>query len=292
MLSPEIDAFLKATRRDLAALKQKLEAIEKTLGEFRDVARSTLERQQEISKEEIRVLVRSPEATERQRATDHRKNLFAQRAIAAGTWAAFLAASVYAGIAAHQLSEMKKSTTAATAAVLAAQQANSDARDRFEEDERPYIWFNATGTGAPEFIQTPNSSPSTGQVVWSWHYTDYGRTPAYGVQWVFEEIKIGNRPFKVMLQRPYGHIGSVTPPGKDDFATIPSKPGLTQEEFNHLLQVDHAISIRAHVDYVDAEGAVYETGFCMSRLSGGAIEYCDEGNYIKELSKPPVTSSK
>jgi hypothetical protein len=185
---------------------------------------------------------------------------------------------------------MRKATKAATDAAKAAQAANTDAENRFREDERPYIWFTAAGNGTPEFHPTPNTNPPTGQVVWSWHYTDYGKTPAYGLQFIREEIKVGDRPFKIMFERAYRPgIGTVIPPGKDDFATIPSSP-IAQEDFNRLLQIDRSIAIRGRVDYADAGGALYETGFCQSRLTSGATEYCEEDNYIKALSKPIPSS--
>jgi hypothetical protein len=202
--------------------------------------------------------------------------------------------AIYTLAAAYQACEMRKATEAsqksadaATKAAGTAQQANNDAENRFRMDERPYVWFTATGTGAPEFIPTPNTNPPTGQIVWSWHYTDYGKTPAYGIQFVREEIRIGKNPFKVMLQRPYRYgVGTPVPPGKDDFATILSEPGFSQAGYAQLLSIDRSISIRVRADYVDAGGSLYETGFCLSRLANSVLEYCEDDNYIKKLSDP------
>jgi len=175
----------------------------------------------------------------------------------------------------NQLTEMQKATKAAVDAATAAQQANRDAESRFKEDSRPYIWFTATGNGSPEFI------PQTNQIVWSFHYTDYGRTPAYGIQFVQEQIKVGDKPLKTMYRKEYNAgIGTVVPPGKDDFATMASDPGINPQEFSRLLTLDHSILIKVRIDYTDAGGAIYESGFCQDRLATGATEYCKEGNYI------------
>lgn len=186
--------------------------------------------------------------------------------------ATLLSLIAYAYISGGQLHEMRKATKAATDAVEAAQQANTDARERFREDERPYIWFTVMGNGTPEFRLIPNANPPIGQIVWSWHYTDYGKTPAYGIQFVREEIKIGGRPFKIMYQQAYRPgIGTLTPPGKDDFASIPSDSGITPQEFARLLQIDRSILIRVRMDYADASGAIYETAFA-NRASQAVLQ--------------------
>jgi hypothetical protein len=213
----------------------------------------------------------------------------AQNSIRWAAWCAFGAATIYAGIAACQLREMRKATVAATTASAAADKANIDAETRFREDERPYVWFTPTGPGAPVFVQNKGSNPPTGQVAWEWHYTDYGKTPAYGIQWVYEEIKIGNRRPEIKLNRSYRvGVGTPLPPGKDDFAAVPSDP-ISPDEWPKLLSTDRSIQVRARVDYVSSDGTLYESGFCIARLASGATEYCSQQpneNYIKKLPQP------
>jgi hypothetical protein len=185
------------------------------------------------------------------------------------------------------ISTDKQATTADAALTLA--------RDNFRREQRPYIWFTLAGAGQIEFHQTPRTDPPSGQILWTFHITNYGRSPAYGFQHVREEIKIGDSPFKVIWQREYktGGQGTVIPPTKDDFATVVSDPGIALSEFNRLLGIDNSIQVRVRMNYSDGDGFLYETGFCESRLTnGGSIKYCDEGNYIKELPRPQQSKGR
>lgn len=154
----------------LATIADRLKAIHKVLDDLCRSVGARDEREREESKKETKVSaeIRFPELVERDRASQQKKQHRTQKIIAAGTWAAFVAASIYAGLAARQLIQMRKATTAAT-------QANIDAQDRFRKDERPYIWLSANGFGHPEV------SP-TGQIVWTYHFTVYGKSPAFNVR--------------------------------------------------------------------------------------------------------------
>jgi hypothetical protein len=213
------------------------------------------------------------------------------------TVGAFLAAAIYGGIAYRQwrtmdatFGEPKKQTKAATDAASTAQNALNQARDQFQQDQRPYIWFTNNGVGSPQFHTTPNTNPTTGHIVWDWHYTNYGKSPAYGIQHIDHYIKIGDAPFvrsyKLPERRYRPEFGYLIPPGKDDFSTIVSRPEITPEEYARLLRIDRGIAIKAHIRYLDGSGTLYETGLCESRLATGAIGYCDQDNYVRELPKP------
>jgi hypothetical protein len=196
----------------------------------------------------------------------------------------------YAVLVCFQWREMVSATDAAFDAanqarlsVGLANKAIAQAREQFRQDQRPYIWLTNQGLGFPDFIPTPNS-PSSGQVIWTWHYTDYGKTPAYNVRF-YDYISIGNRAFARSYQAPTGpDIGAPLPPNKDDFATVVSEPGITQQEYARvasIMNTGKTISIRVRIEYTDAYGGDYETGICLNRINTGAIGYCREGNYIK-----------
>ena len=219
-------------------------------------------------------------AVKQQGDTEHRKNRRVQWAAALGTWAAVVAASIYAGVAAGQLSEMRKASRAAVDAVTQARQANLDARARFQQDERPYVWTTTTGLGAPQFVPTPDKS--TGQVIWTWHFTNYGKTPAYNVRFR-QYISIDGGPFVESYGTPNdGDKGGPLPPTQDIFDTVVSKPGITPAEVSHAIGISgKGVTIKIRVTYTDSALEMYETGICLTRLNTGAIAYCREDNYIK-----------
>jgi hypothetical protein len=160
-----------------------------------------------------------------------------------------------------------------------------NARDNFRQDQRPYIWVT-NDMGSPIFVPWNNDPASpTGQVIWTYRFTNYGKTPASNSTFT-QEMKIGNRPFT----KTYTHdkqtresIGAPLPPNKIDFSTVVSDPGITRTEFNQVIstQSRESISIRIVFTYTDNSIGKYETGVCLVRLNTGAISYCREGNYIK-----------
>jgi hypothetical protein len=184
-----------------------------------------------------------------------------------------------------QLPELQKSTKAAQDAAKYAQDALRQAREQFRQDERPYVWITNGGIGEPEFILDKNKSGetrTTGQIVWTVHYTNYGKSPAYDLT-SDKFISVGaERPFLASFGSPKVKSGKGTPipPNKDDFGTVVSEPGITPEQYKRLLGTDNAIRIRVQMQYTDAYGGLYETEICLGRLVSGAIQYC-EGSYIK-----------
>jgi hypothetical protein len=168
-------------------------------------------------------------------------------------------------------------------------QAQDASARQFRAEERPYIWLTATGIGGPEYFY-PSLPPTmkldpkkVGQVTWSYHYTDYGKTPAYNVRTTAKLIKIGTRGRFQPSYRltPHPGQGIPIPPGSDNFDTVVSAPPISADTFKHLIETDHAISIKITIEYTDAYGGRYETGMCFTRLKLNASEFCEEGNYIK-----------
>jgi hypothetical protein len=203
--------------------------------------------------------------------------------------------TVYAGRQSRTMSEtlveIKKQTgyaetsaTGATDSAKAARDAVTQARDQFRQDQRPYIWLTNSGLGTPEFILTrPNEVPPTGQILWTFHYTNYGKSPAYKLRsYKFISVERNGR-----FSASYGSSkapsseGVPVPPNKDDMGTVVSDPGITQAAFNQMTRVDNAIRIKVRLEYSDAYGGKYETAICIGRLVVGSIQYCPSGNDIK-----------
>lgn len=195
----------------------------------------------------------------------------------------------YTYYASVQATQMRNATTAAqqsadaaTKAAGQAQQANTDAWTRFGQGERPYVWLTSNGLGSPEFIpEAGNTSSTTGQVIWTWHFTNYGRTPAYNVRW-HHYVSINGGPFIESYRAPSaGDGGGPLPPTEDDFSTVVSRPSVTRQEFEQAISPrGKGVSILIRMDYTDSSGRKYSTAICLQRLNAGAIAFC-AGSYIQ-----------
>jgi hypothetical protein len=223
---------------------------------------------------------------EKTEARKYRKKAHRQQVLLTwGTWLAFIAAAIYAGVAARQsrimtdtLNQVKLQTKAAQCAVQAALKANADAGDRFRKDERPYIAEAPKTTQPARFIPNPVHPEMGGQILWDYHFSNFGKTPAYHLH---EEqfIKLGDRPFVRSYGEPKHRGETILPPSGDNFITVISAP-MQKQEYDRLLTITGGIQIKVRFLYSDAYGINYETGICETRLNTGAISYC-EGNYIK-----------
>jgi hypothetical protein len=201
---------------------------------------------------------------------------------------ATLILAVIAGIQAWILSTTDASTReAARAAVTSASTAEDalkNARENFRSEQRPIIRLT-NDLGAPAFVPNPKKADNTGQIVWDWRFTNYGRTPALHITYR-HFMRIGNS-----TEESYGaqapSVGAPLPTGKTDYTTVISKPGIGQSDYNQLLSsIDDPIGISGTILYFDVYGEKYETTFCLTRLVTGAIGYCKEGNDIRMV--PPV----
>jgi hypothetical protein len=115
-LPPQLDALIQGFLEEVAVIRKRLEKIEKSLSDLASTATAAEER--ERSKEQHETKIRGevwfPERVEHARSAQQEKQHATQNVIAVTTFLAALAASIYAGIAACQLKEMRKATIAAT----------------------------------------------------------------------------------------------------------------------------------------------------------------------------------
>jgi hypothetical protein len=154
-------------RNELASIVDRLSSIQQIFEHLVGAEEKERKRQQEREKIplEITGTFRLPEAIETKRSTDQKRYHTTQKVIAVATWAAFLAATIYAGIAAKQLKQMRVATEAAQksadAAKSAADTANTalvNSQKSFEIDQRPNMVadtpvFSGNGLSPDKAIQ-------------------------------------------------------------------------------------------------------------------------------------------
>lgn len=201
-----------------------------------------------------------------------------------------------AGIGLWQASVSQQSADTSDKSVLLAQKTERDSakasatalkqtRDDFVLDQRPVIWMSPPKDGAKEldgiqFDQSPLTQGTTlGQVVWQWHFMNYGRSPANNIG-LHSFIKVGENPEEPTFgAKKHAGTGAPMPPGKIDYAATISH-ALERAEYEKAFRAGN-ITIRGYLTYSDISGNKYETDFCLRQLATGALAYCENRNYIK-----------
>lgn len=274
-LAQQFIALASKIREQLSRLNDVIEKHRESI----DKAEVTRRKQQQPSPE-IRAELHIPQAIEDQRTEQYQQSHRLQRhqviaaylAVAATTMA-FAAAAVYAYIASKQLREMHNT-------VVEAKRSNDDANNRFREDQRPYIWLKTGYAGNIQFVPNQRApQKGIGQILWTFHYTNYGRSPALEVRFVDKTMSLNGGEFR----QSYGRAFTVpTPlaPTEENFATVVSRPGVTAKQFARYQATDEAIKVHAIIRYTDRyKDGPYETAICLSLLANGSIAYC-KGSYI------------
>lgn len=159
-----------------------------------------------------------------------------------------------------------------------AHDANRQSREHFQQDQRPYVWLT-NNLGSPECVSGQKSAQDC-QIIWSWHFTNYGKTPARDLRFT-QMINFGENVLEKPRMFDKISIGAPLPPNKDDFSTALSEVKINRAEFARLLNTEQSILVSGRLNYTDGLGGQYETGFCLYRLRSGAIAYCRDGNYVK-----------
>jgi hypothetical protein len=178
-----------------------------------------------------------------------------------------------------QSDEMKKAADAAGKSAAAAIDANKNARDNFRQDQRPYVWL--TNFRAPDLLVHPDRPNDVeGHATWSFHYTNYGKSPAYHVS-LTHVMEIGDKATTRRRNLGQFKTSPPIPPNKDDFTTAVSRQRISQSEFTRLRNTENAIMVFGQFKYSDSSGSPYATDFCFLWLRTGAVAYCSEGNDIR-----------
>jgi hypothetical protein len=87
--------------------------------------------------------------------------------------------------------ENRRLASAGDRSAKSAEETLKTTRENFISTERPYVWLT-NDLGRLEFPHQPGQN---GQVFWTWRYTNYGKSPALGLQFG-HFIKLGERPWE------------------------------------------------------------------------------------------------
>jgi len=143
---------------------------------------------------------------------------------------------------------------------------------RFIDDQRPYLWVNKTD--AP-LLQAGHKA------IWSFEYTNYGRSPAIGVvlraQTIFgsgSRARIRNDLYNPIHPNVSDRTGSVMPPQYIGYSSAFSVETLTIEDVKEIPLHDDGIALLAYFEYFDIRGNLYQTRFCIFRFANGAFCAC------------------
>jgi hypothetical protein len=148
--------------------------------------------------------------------------------------------------------------------------------DAMERDQTPFMGLT-DNLDPPHFR---NGGDGTGQIIWSWKYTNFGRGVAYKV--TFDEfIKVGDGPYR----RPFGWkktaFGGDMPPGKVNFSSAISDPGIQQSEYDRLMGIDNSIGVLIEFEYLDGGGQSHREFLCISHLALGATAFLNPADCKK-----------
>ncbi len=150
-------------------------------------------------------------------------------------------------------------------------------KEQFQRDQRPYLAQTSKSSEAPQFILKPDD-PSHGQIMWNWHMTNYGKSPADHVTFS-QEISLDGEPFVPSFGETVPNVGPPMAPTTDVYDSVISRP-IEKAEFERLVKLTNGIVIRIKIDYSDLEGTPYETGLCLTRTNFGSLTYCKKDNYV------------
>jgi hypothetical protein len=154
------------------------------------------------------------------------------------------------------------------------QQSLTTIKEQFRADQRPYIWLsNARNVSYSDSLQAP---------IWNCEYGNFGRSPAYKIRGSSVLIT-GHDAMHQAVAFPADFSGAPLPPTKTDASSALPKSRMNKDAYASLLRTDETFVIRGRIQYTDAYGEPYETGFCMLNLGSGFVMYCkeDNSNYIK-----------
>jgi hypothetical protein len=192
--------------------------------------------------------------------------------------------AVYSAFAAF--GALKASQSAVIEAKRAADEAHRQAdyanqgleitRQQFIEDNRPYIWLAAL-----EVPQLFHNSNGRLQIVWNWHFTNYGKTPANHVR-TQTFMKVGEGAFRPSFGSPNPpNPGAPITTNFPQFQTVVSDPDIISEEtFKVFFSRDDGIAISGVITYDDLarpafRGGNHKTYFCIGKLAAGPIKYME-----------------
>lgn len=268
---------------DVFKLRRELEAIRTRIEELRDAIRehsATIRvaegasAKAESAAKTVNAVVAYEAKTAKNANIEFRKQLRVQKLLTVGTWLAFVAAGIYAGIAAKQLTQMRKATRAATkAANIAAAQIVLDARP----------WINLIpGEGVPNSGAVPANTAIGAQFTIS----NPGKTAAVDLKWETFNILVHPGAFVEPRYAPLDPTWTTKMyPGNSSTPNVTLRgPTIHSAAENKLWQnrklwEELAIQI-TYRDTVDVTHPIHTTEACIFVIwSNAANPQCPEHNY-------------
>lgn len=241
------------------------------------------------------------EYEQRENRTYGNLQLWIQIILAIATWLAFIAAAVYAGIAAEQLDQMREATHQATVAARAARRSADTAkgildanREQFRLQQRPYIWaqpHSSITPGGPVVVPIPNQ-PSKYGITVSVDIWNGGISPAVHVINTSSIIKVGTPNELAKIAENYTPVypkhqaGSLIGPNTSNTVSSERKPTIISfDEHKQWVDGTLGIIVIGGVQYHDMfppPAKPYETTYCFTlNPQGMHFGTCRFGNSMK-----------
>ena len=170
--------------------------------------------------------------------------------------ATLVVVAIYAGLTWWQGCSTKKAADAAQTAASTAKQALIDSRVNFAADQRPILWLT-NQLGEPTPFNNPKDS-TNGQIIWTWHFTNYGKTPPVEVRFR-DYFKFGDGAPVPSYGQESQDVGAPTPTGKDDFASVISAP-MKRSDMRELI-ASGKVGIIVVIQYSDLRGGSTKLAF-------------------------------
>jgi hypothetical protein len=273
-------AFLKTILAELRSLNNNLQKHSDAIAEATEATKTY-----EHKTPEVRAVLNFPEGVQAdKKAADSRTERYQNRNLLLA-WLTFGALFVYACTTIGIYIATYKAAKAAEKAATAAQQSITTARELFQKDQRPYLWYSVIKPCpiARDKIMCANI-----------HFVNYGKSPAireHGRGQIFfgkDALQQGDTWFaKLPPKTPEGVATSIVPPGiptevdKAPFSSIFSDKTATISDLGYIVMHDAAVVWVAREEYYDISGNFYTSEICVLRLANGLLGHCEKHNEIK-----------
>jgi Flp pilus assembly protein TadG len=281
--------FINLTKRLLRETRKAFTSLGVDLHHIKDAIQSIdknahANQQKEQPKIEVVALVHEPEGAEAKRRAEYDRTQRRDRVRLLVEWLTFFAVVFYGYMAVRQWREQisarrqaQSAVEAAVRAANAAETANTNAKEQFRADERPYIAIAPAGDTTKIWIVA--SGEHKGHLAVEIHISNYGKSPAIEIG-RDARIAVGSAAAKqIRLHRATDRLVRITPPGSKPSVFAYSDDIVDQQIFNDISAGKVLVVIYGHIDYTDMLGQPriqYLSEFCGQIL--GSPDYAQETN--------------
>jgi type II secretory pathway pseudopilin PulG len=249
--------FINLTKKFRKELRQVLQNQTNAIGQATKAAR---ENKQQPLPVPLPVLaeLKIPETDKTEQRTQYNRSHTLQIWLTVGTWLAFIAAAIYAGIAARQLWQMKRATYAAEQAANAAKSAAETASQtlisnmsNFHTEQRPYV--NPENIRFDPALEQAHD-PATIKI----DFHNAGRTPALKATFTLDAFVDG----KKTVQQPRDFPSELMIPSDRISGTSMNLWIKTPGDFEGIIAGTKHLSIKGVIHYTDIFKEWHPTTFC------------------------------